>query len=137
ALAAALARARVALSDRVVSAPQGGRALDVFFRVGEIAAAGQPVVEILPPENVVARFFVPEPAVAGLEYGRRVAIFCDGCPESGVEAAISYVASEAEFTPPVIFSREERAKLVFRVEARPVEPTSLLKPGLPIEARLR
>lgn len=137
ALAAALARARAALSERVVMAPLGGRAVEVFFRVGELAAAGQPVVEILPSENVVARFFVSEPGVAGLEYGQGVTIFCDGCPEGGIEAAISFIADEAEFTPPVIFSRQERAKLVFRVEARPTEPTSLLKPGLPIEARVR
>lgn len=131
---AALTRARIVLADCSVAAPRGGRVLDILYRVGEVVPAGQPVVEVLPPENILVRFYVPEPAIAGLVYGQRIAIACDGCP-AGLTGEISFIASEAEFTPPVIFSRQERAKLVFLVEARPAASTPALKPGLPVEVR--
>lgn len=132
AAAAALRQACAALDERTVAAPQAGRVLDVFFRAGEVVGAGQPVVDVLPPENVLVRFYVPEPRLAGIALGDRVAVSCDGCP-AGIEAEVTFIASEAEFTPPVIFTREERAKLVFLVEARPLAAENVLKPGLPVE----
>lgn len=132
--AAALEQARIALADRRVEARRGGRVLDVLYRVGEVVPAGQPVVEILPPTAVKVRFYVPEPAISRLSYGQPVEILCDGCPP-GLAAAVTYIAPEAEFTPPVIFSRQERAKLVFLVEARPASPSEALRPGLPVEVR--
>lgn len=131
---AVLERARIALAERKVSAPQHGRVLDVLYRPGETVAAGQPVVELLPPENLLARFYVPEAGIAGLAQGQRVTIGCDGCPPD-LAGRITYIAGEAEFTPPVIFSRQERAKLVFLVEARPTSAAPSLKPGLPVEVR--
>ena len=97
--------------------------------------AGQAVVEILPPENVLVRFYVPETAVAGLQQGQSVGIACDGCA-GDLSGRITFIASDAEFTPPVIFSRQERSKLVFLVKARPTSGLSMLKPGLPVEVRL-
>lgn len=132
--AAVLERARIALTERRVAAPRGGRVLDIYYRVGEVVPAGQPVAEILPPENIKVRFYVPETAVAALSHGQRVAIACDGCP-GDLGGTITYIASESEFTPPVIFSRQERAKLVFLVEARTAEPAPALRPGLPVEVR--
>lgn len=132
--AAALKRVRVALAERKVSASHGGRVLDILYQVGEVVPAGQPVVEVLPPESIRVNFYVPEPAVAGLTYGQRVAISCDGCP-GDLTGEISFIASETEFTPPVIFSRRERAKLVFLVKARPTAAAPSLKPGLPVEVR--
>lgn len=129
---AVLRQAQKTLDDRSVTVPCDGRVLDVFYRVGEVVAAGQPVVEILPPENLRVRFYLPQPALAGIALGQRVAVACDGCPP-GLTAQISFISPEAEFTPPVIFSREERAKLVFLVEARPLDPHGVLKPGLPVE----
>lgn len=133
---AALKRAHVALAERTVSAPRGGRVLDLLYREGEIVPPGDPVVEILPPENIIVRFYVPETSIAGLVRGEQVAIACDGCP-ADLTGQVSFIASETEFTPPVIFSREERAKLVFLVEARPISPTPHLKPGLPVEVQPR
>lgn len=114
-------------------APVAGQVAQTFFQVGELVPAGQPVLSVLPSDQVKARFFVPEPAIAQLTIGQLVAVHCDGC-ESPVNARLDYIAPEAEYTPPVIYSNAQRAKLVFRVEARP-EPAGLgqLKPGLPIE----
>jgi HlyD family secretion protein len=134
---AALERAQIALAERSVAAPDAGRVLDILYRNGEIVTAGQPVVELLPPANILVRFYVPETAIAQLRQGQAVAIACDGCPD-GLGGKISFIASEAEFTPPVIFSRQERSKLVFLVEARTAKdgkPAPALKPGLPVEVR--
>jgi HlyD family secretion protein len=126
---ATLATAEWNLSERTVRARTEGRVEDVYFRPGEYATSS-PVVAVLPPTNVYARFFVPEKVLESLHVGDRVVVACDGCPPS-LEAAISFIAREAEFTPPVLYSVENRDKLVFKVEAR--APTGLpLRPGLPI-----
>ena len=83
--------------------------------------AGSPVVQMLPPQNVKVRFFVPETIVGATRRpAANVTIHCDGCA-ADVSAKITYVSSEAEYTPPVIYSNESRAKLVFMVEAHPVD----------------
>lgn len=124
------------LDKRSVAAPEGGSVEEVFFRAGEVVTPGQPVVALLPPGNLKLRFYVPEPRRAALKVGERVAVACDGCPP-GLEATIRFIAREAEFTPPVIFSREERRKLVYLVEARPVGGTAELTAGQPVTVTLR
>lgn len=132
---AVLRQADTALEERKVAAPRDGRVLDVFYRTGEVVAAGQPVVEILPPENVLVRFYLPEPELSAVALGQAITVSCDGCP-SGLRAEVSFISPEAEFTPPVIFTREERAKLVFLVKAKPVGNSGVLKPGLPVDIAL-
>jgi len=127
---AALKQAETRLARRRVAAPSPAQVQDVYFRPGETVNAGQPVLSILPPENRRIRFYVPEPKLATLGLGQEVGVSCDSC-QPGLRARISFVASEAEFTPPVIFSQEERAKLVFRFEARPLDGSSLPL-GLPV-----
>jgi HlyD family secretion protein len=123
------------LDQRRVAAPVAGRVADVLARPGETIAAGAPVVSLLPPENVFVRFFVPETAVASIHRGDAVALACDGCP-AGLTATISFISPQAEYTPPVIYSEESRAKLVFLIEARPrPEQARLLNPGQPVEVR--
>jgi len=95
-------------------------------------AAGAPVVSILPPANVKIRFYVPEPALATLQHGAPVTIRCDGCADA-IPARITFIAPQAEYTPPGIYSRENRGKLVFLLEARPDAPNPSLHPGLPVE----
>ena len=102
---------------------------------GEWVNAGSPVVAILPPANVKVRFFVPEPQVGALRSGQRVDVACDGCG-APIAASISFISPQAEFTPPVIYSRESRAKLVFMVEARPAAADATrLHPGQPVDVR--
>lgn len=112
-------------------APVGGLVEDVFFKAGEWVAAGQPVVSLLDPTDITIRFFVPQAVLAKAAPGTRITYQCDGC--SGPKTAtIVHVASQPEYTPPVIYSETARAKLVFLVEAKPDAGDSELRPGLPI-----
>jgi HlyD family secretion protein len=127
---AALATAAFNLSERTVQARVGGAVQDIYFRAGEYATSA-PVLSILPPENVFIRFFVPEEDLAGLVLGDEVQIGCDNCPED-LTANISFISAEVEFTPPIIYSVNNRQKLVFKAEAR--APGGLaLRPGLPVD----
>ncbi|WP_455733151.1 HlyD family efflux transporter periplasmic adaptor subunit, partial [Burkholderia stabilis] len=120
-----------------IAAPAAGRVYDTLYRVGEWVQAGNPVVQMLPPQNLKVRFFVPEAAIASLAPGRAVAIRCDGCA-ADVPARITYVSSEAEYTPPVIYSNESRTKLVFMIEARPaVADAPKLHPGQPVSVSVQ
>jgi len=135
ALSAALEMAEWRLAQRSVAAPVGGRVADVIALPGETIAAGAPVVSLLPPQNIFVRFFVPEAALSGLHRGDAVAFSCDGCP-AGLEGRISFIAPQAEYTPPVIYSEASRAKLVYLIEARPTPAqAALLNPGQPVEVR--
>jgi HlyD family secretion protein len=144
-IAAAAAEARGSLADlaqarwregqKARSAPTDAQVFDVMYRVGEWVAAGAPVLALLPPGAVKLRFFVPQPALARLAVGGRVAVSCDGCP-AGLAARINFVSPQAEFTPPVIYSNESRSKLVFMVEAEPLGD-AVLKPGQPVAVRLQ
>ena len=131
----ALAQVQWRLDQRAQAAPVGGFVFDTLFRIGEFVPAGAPVVSLLPPGNVKVRFFVPETEVARVRPGGAATATCDGC-DAPIGLVVDYVAPQAEFTPPVIYSRENRAKLVFMVEARPDKPQAALKPGLPVEVRL-
>ena len=126
--------ARTQLSDRSVAAPAAGRVERIFRRPGEYVQPGEPVLTLLPPANIKLRFFAPEEMLARLSLGQTVHVSCDNCPD-GLTARISFIASEPQFTPPVIYSTEERAKLVFLIEARPNRPEAL-RPGQPLDIRL-
>ena len=112
-------------------APGPARVEEVFFQKGEWANANQPILSLLPDDRIKLRFFVPEGAVAAYRPGTEVRYACDGC---GAErrASIAYVSPRPEFTPPVIYSRTTRDRMVFMVEARPADPAGLT-PGLPID----
>jgi len=134
---AALEQATWRLDQKSVLATRTGRVFDTLYREGEWVAAGSPVVRMLPPQNVKVRFFVQETDVGGLRPGRAIAIQCDGCG-ADIPATLTYVSTEAEFTPPVIYSNETRKKLVFMIEARPaVENAGRLHPGQPVSVRLQ
>lgn len=127
---AALMQAETRLAKRQVKAPSDAQVQDVYFRAGETVNAGQPVLALLPPANRRIRFYVPESLLATIALGQVVGLSCDSCKD-GLQARISFISNEAEFTPPVIFSEQERAKLVFRVEARPLDGIDL-PIGLPV-----
>lgn len=131
---AALAEAEWRLGQKSLAAPVAGLVFDTFFRPGEWVASGQPVVSLLPPENAKVRFFVPQAALARLPVGTRVLVHCDGCP-TDVPATVRFVSPEAEFTPPVLFNRDNRNRLVFMIEAEPSEQAHLLHPGQPVDVR--
>jgi HlyD family secretion protein len=118
------------LVRRKAFSPAVGTAQQIYFRVGELVPAGRPVVAILPPGNMKVRFFVNEAMLPKIALDDTVNIQCDGCP-SGLTARVSFIARTAEFTPPVIYSLEERNKLVFMVEALPQTPERL-RVGQPV-----
>jgi HlyD family secretion protein len=131
---AALAQAEWRLAQKSGEAPAGGLVMDTLYRLGEMVQAGTPVVQLLPPENIKIRFFVPQALVAQIAVGQRVRITCDGC--APVIATVRYISPRAEFTPPVIYSREQRARMVFMVEARPIEHPEQLRVGQPVDVAL-
>lgn len=112
-------------------APAAARVEKVFYQPGEWVSANQPIVSLLPDNKVKVRFYVPEQEIARYRPGRSVRFSCDGCG-SGLTATIRYVSPRPEFTPPIIYSRDSRDRLVFMVEAYPKRPADL-QPGLPVD----
>jgi HlyD family secretion protein len=122
------------LDRRKVASPVTGSVEQIYFRVGEMVPAGKPVLALLPPGNLKVRFFVGEGVLPRLKLGDAVKVECDGCADD-LTATVSFIARTSEFTPPVIYSTEERAKLVFLVEARPQRPDRL-RVGQPVSVAL-
>ncbi|BET10620.1 HlyD family secretion protein [Pandoraea sputorum] len=134
---ASLAQADWQLSQKHAVASAAGRVYDTMYRVGEWVAAGSPVVRLLPPANIKVRFFVAEAALGELRAGQTVHIACDGCG-AGVDARVTYVANQAEYTPPVIYSNDTRDKLVYMIEAHPAAADAIkLNPGQPVQVTRR
>jgi HlyD family secretion protein len=134
---AALAQAAWRLEQKSVAAPVAALVQDTYFVEGEWVPAGRPVASLLPPANVKARFYVAETVVGSLAPGKTVEIRCDGCG-APVAARITYISSQAEYTPPVLYTREQRGKLLFLVEARPsLADAARLRPGQPIDVAPR
>jgi HlyD family secretion protein len=123
------------LDQRTLRAPSGGMVSEILREAGEIAGPQAPVLSFLPEGAVLLRLYVPETEVAAIAPGTALEVGCDGCPE-GTRATVSYVSDEPEFTPPVIYSLENRQKLVYLVEARPIPGATALKPGQIVDVRL-
>ena len=126
--------AQTRLARRNAHSPGEGTIEQIYYRPGETVPAGRPVVALLPPGNLKIRFFAPQAVLPELKYGDVVGVSCDGC-DKGLTAKISFIARSAEFTPPVIYSQEERAKLVFLIEARPEYPEKF-RVGQPVTVTL-
>jgi HlyD family secretion protein len=134
---AELDQAEWRLTQKTQSAPLDALVQDTLFTIGEWVNAGAPVVSLLPPGNIKVRFFVPEQQLGSVRLGQSVVVTCDGCT-APIDARVSFIAPQAEFTPPVIYSLERREKLVFLVEARPAPADATkLHPGQPVEVALR
>ena len=134
---AALAKADWDLAQKRQVAPKAGLVTDTLYREGEWVAAGKPVVQLLPPPNIKVRFFVPEQRVGSIHQGDPVRVFVDGVPQPSV-GKVSFLSPRAEYTPPVIYSRESRSKLVFMIEAVFDNDTAAkLHPGQPVDVELK
>lgn len=130
---ALLAQNQVRLAQKSQTAPVSGPVDDTYYRVGEWVAAGQPVLSILPPANIKLRFFVPETRLAAIHPGQTVQVRCDGCA-APIAATVRYVSQSAEYTPPVLYSENNRHRLVYLVEAWPKPADAvLLHPGQPVD----
>lgn len=122
------------LNRRRAVSPADGTVQEVYYRPGETVQPGRAVISLLPPGNLKIRFFAPETVLPEIKYGEAVAVSCDGC-EQNLTAKVTFIAKSAEYTPPVIYSREERAKLVFLIEARPELPEKF-RVGQPVTVTL-
>lgn len=130
---AAVAQAEWRLAQKSVHSPAAALVHDTYFAAGEWVPAGAPVLSLLPPGRLRLRFYVPQAALAALRPGGRVTATCDGCP-APIEATVSYVSPQAEYTPPVLYGKETRARLMFLVEARAApQAAAELKPGQPLD----
>ncbi|MEP7085019.1 MAG: HlyD family secretion protein, partial [Betaproteobacteria bacterium] len=133
---AAYAQAGWKVDQKTQNAPAAADVTDVLYREGEFVPAGSPVVTLLPSGNIKARFFVPELKLGAIKLGQPVTIQCDGCG-APINGTVSFIAREAEYTAPIIYSKENRASLVFMIEARPdPDAAKRLHPGQPLELRL-
>lgn len=127
----ALAQAEWRLAQRKAEAFEGALVEDVLFRAGEYVGAGQPVVSLLPPGNVLFRFYLGPEQIGTVAPGAPLKVACEGCPPD-LAATVTFVAREASYAPPVIYSRDQQAKLVFLVEAKPRVRSDRLRPGQPV-----
>lgn len=128
---------REQLANKTVQIPEQGEITEIFYRPGEWVPPGQPVFSLLPDNKRRIRFFVPESVIATIKTGQPVEAHCDGCA-TPIKASINFIAVQAEYTPPVIYSQGSREKLVFRVEAKPSPADApRLRPGLPVEVHIK
>jgi HlyD family secretion protein len=133
---AVVAQAQWRLDQKTRTASADGRVEDTYFRTGEWVPAGTPVLSLLPPQNRKLRFFVPESRLGAVHAGQSVRVHCDGCGDA-IAGAVSFIATQAEYTPPVIYSESRREQLVFMIEAQPAPADALkLHPGQPVEVEL-
>ena len=131
---AQLAAARTRLDRRKLASPVAGIIQQVYYRPGETVPASRPIIAVLPPGNIKVRFFIPERLLPRITIGDEVRVSCDGCASS-ITAPVTFISRNVEFTPPVIYSLEERAKLVYLVEARPAQ-TDTLRVGQPVSVEV-
>ena len=136
-LQAALDKAQWSFDQKQQFAPTNAFVQDTLYRQGEWVAAGNPVVVLLPPANIKVRFFVPETVLPKIKTGETVSVTFDGGAHP-YSATVNYISTQAEFTPPVIYSRENRAKLVYMIEAEfsPADAAEL-RPGQPVDVELK
>jgi HlyD family secretion protein len=132
----ALTKARWSFDQKQQFAPTNAFVQDTLYRQGEWVAAGNPVVVLLPPENLKVRFFVPQEMLPRIKTGENVSVTFDGATKS-YSATVNYISTQAEFTPPVLYNRENRAKLIFMIEAK-FSPTDAmeLRPGQPADVKI-
>ena len=132
---AVLAQAQWRVNQKTISSPVSGFVFDTLYVPGEWVTAGSPISVILPPENIKVRFFVPEGKLGLLKVGQSLEVLFDGQKEV-TPAIINYISRKAEFTPPVIYSREWRTKQMYMIEALPTKNRAFLHPGQPVDVKL-
>ena len=124
--AAGLSLAETRLGQAVLTAPMAGLVLAKHVEPGEMLAAGAPVVTIAKMDEVWLRGYIPEADV-----GR---VTADAWPGRALEGRVSFISSEAEFTPKNVQTEKERVKLVYRIKITLPNPKGELKPGMPVDA---
>lgn len=128
-----LAQAEWNFSQKARAAPQTGIVFDTLYRQGEWVEAGHPVIQLLPPQNIEVRAFVPQTVVGTLHLGDQAKVFVDGIRTPFI-GKLRFIFPQSEYTPPVIYSQDSRAKLVFMIEIDfDPEVAKNLHPGQPVD----
>jgi HlyD family secretion protein len=130
-----LAQATKALADCTVKAPMDGMVTTRIREEGEVVGVGTPLVALSRLDEVWLTLFIPEPRVAKVKLGQTAWVMVDGS-DRRIEGKVTFVSPEAEFTPRNVQTREERAKLVYRVRVTVPNPDRMLKPGMPADGFL-
>ncbi|MDD5434532.1 MAG: efflux RND transporter periplasmic adaptor subunit [Nitrospira sp.] len=133
---AALKIAEKRLKDTVLYAPVSGVVLKRNSEAGEIASAGIPVYTIGDLENPWIKIYIKEDKLGLIKLGQKAEIKVDSYPDKTFEGRVSYISSEAEFTPRNVQTQEERVKLVFGVKVSVKNVNGELKPGMPADVRI-
>jgi len=133
---AALAAAEAQLSYTTVVSPQAGVVLRKHVEPGEMIAAGTPAITLADLDNIWLKIYIPEPRLGQVKLGQAAEIATDSYPNKRYKGTVTFINSEAEFTPKNVQTQEERVKLVFAVKIRLDNPNQELKPGMPADARL-
>ena len=118
------------ISQKSIVAPKDGVIFDTYFKQGEFVDTTKPIAALLASEDRRIEFFVPASALPSLRVGKHIAFDCDGCSKKN-QAQIQYISPEAEYVPPLVYSRENMDKLVFRVKAS-IHDADQFKPGQPV-----
>jgi HlyD family secretion protein len=130
----ALALAGYRLDETRLRAPVGGVVLSEHVEPGEYVAPGTPVVTLADLGRVWLRAYVDEPDLGRVRLGQEVQVTTDSFSGKAYEGRVSFISSEAEFTPKNVQTRKERVKLVFRIRIDVPNPGGELKPGMPADA---
>jgi HlyD family secretion protein len=133
---AALRTAEVRLADLTADAPVSGMVLSRNAEAGETVAAGVAVYTIGDLDNPWVKVYVNETKLGLVKLGQKAQVFTDTFPGKAYEGRITYIASEAEFTPKNVQTQEERVKLVFGVKVSVKNVNDELKPGMPADVKL-
>ena len=130
-------KANWAVQQKVIKAPVASLVFDTYYTQGELVSSASPVLSLLAPDKVKIIFFVSEKIVSQIKLRQNINASCDGCKKM-IKAKITYISTNAEFTPPVIYSQEQRAELVYRIEAFPFIENDLIipHPGQPVSVHL-
>ena len=135
---AALAEAQSTLDDLTIVAPTGGTIVSRFVDEGEVVAAGSPLFDLVNLDRLYLQAYVPETQIGRLRLDLPARIYTDAFPDEPFDATVRYIASEAEFTPKEVQTRDERVKLVYAVRLYfDANPDHRLTPGLPADAVIR
>lgn len=120
------------LEQKTLYAPVDALVFDTYYRIGERTIENQAILSLLAPADIKVVFYVPETDLGGIQLSGKIKLRCDGCAES-YEGRISFISPTAEYTPPVIFSNETTAKLIYRIEAEFTPEVAIkLHPGQPV-----
>lgn len=133
---AALDALRVQVDKFVLQAPISGLVLERPVHVGEVALPGSPLMTLADLDRVTLIVYVPEDQLGRVRLGQPVTVTVDAYPDRTFRGTVAFIASQAEFTPKNVQTREERVSMVFAVKVRLPNPDHALKPGMPADAVL-